>query len=79
MDYNLRLFLVKKININFGNSDYIMVNTEKNQDWVYYVLGLLTGMLIVISITSSFLWILIGGILGLIFGGTFLSKIVKRD
>ena len=54
-----------------------MAQKEQNTDWIYYIIGLLTGMLVVISITWSFLWILFGGILGLIFGGTFLSKIVK--
>jgi len=54
-----------------------MEQTEKNFDWLYYVIGLFTGMLVVISITWSFLWIVFGGILGLIFGGTFLERIVK--
>ncbi|MDQ7949256.1 MAG: hypothetical protein REI78_05565 [Pedobacter sp.] len=53
-------------------------NENKNSfEWVWYVLGLLTGMLAVISVTSSLGWILLGGILGLIFAGLFLNNIVK--
>lgn len=54
-----------------------MEQKTKNLDWVYYVIGLFTGMLVVISITWNILWILLGCILGLIFGGMFLNKIVK--
>lgn len=56
------------------------MSTEENKnsfEWVYYVLGLLTGMLAVIAVTTSFGWVLLGGILGLIFGGVFLNGIVK--
>ncbi|MEE1946517.1 hypothetical protein VRU48_15435 [Pedobacter sp. KR3-3] len=56
------------------------MSTEENKnsfEWVYYVLGLLTGMLAVIAVTTSLGWILLGGILGLIFAGLFLNKIVK--
>ena len=54
-----------------------MKQKERNLDWMYYVIGLLAGILTVISITWSFLWIVIGGFLGLIFGGMFLGRIVK--
>lgn len=56
------------------------MSTEENKnsfEWVYYVLGLLTGMLAVIAVTTSFGWVLLGGILGLIFAGVFLNGIVK--
>lgn len=56
------------------------MNATENKnsfEWVWYVIGLLTGMLAVIAVTSSFGWVLLGGILGLIFGGVFLNKIVK--
>ncbi|MEE1884490.1 hypothetical protein [Pedobacter flavus] len=56
-----------------------MENTEKNYNWLYYVIGLFAGMLVTISITFNILWIIFGGILGLIFGGTFLGKVVQRD
>ncbi|RZL15113.1 MAG: hypothetical protein EOO89_14640, partial [Pedobacter sp.] len=40
-----------------------MAQKEQNSDWIYYMIGLLTGMLIVISITWSFLWILLGPVI----------------
>ena len=56
------------------------MSTQENKnsfEWVWYVVGLLTGMLAVIAVTTSFGWVLLGGILGLIFAGLFLNNIVK--
>lgn len=56
------------------------MSTEENKnsfEWVWYVIGLLTGMLAVVAVTTSFGWVLLGGIFGLIFAGVFLNKIVK--
>jgi hypothetical protein len=56
------------------------MNTNENKnsfEWVWWILGLVTGMLAVLSVTTSFGWVLLGGILGLIFGGVFLNSIVK--
>ncbi|MFI5451550.1 hypothetical protein ACHMWN_05275 [Pedobacter sp. UC225_61] len=56
------------------------MNTEDNKnsfEWVWYVIGLLTGMASILSVTTSFGWVILGGILGLIFAGVFLNKIVK--
>jgi len=50
---------------------------KNNLDWVYYVLGLFFGVLTTLAITSSFLWLIFGGILGFIFGAVFLNSIVK--
>lgn len=53
-------------------------NENKNSfEWVWYVLGLLTGVLAILSVTTGFGWLVLGAILGLIFGGVFLNKIVK--
>jgi hypothetical protein len=46
-------------------------------DWVYYVLGLVFGILTAVIITCSFGWALLGGIIGFIFGAIFLNGIVK--
>jgi len=55
-----------------------MSTEEKNSfEWVWYVLGILAGMLSVAAVTLSFGWIILGGIFGLIFGAVFLNKVVK--
>ncbi len=56
-----------------------MENSEnKNSfEWVWYVIGLLTGMLSVIAVTTSFGYVLLGGIGGLIIAALFLNNIVK--
>lgn len=55
------------------------MSTENNNsfEWVWYVVGILTGMLAVFAVTTHFGYILLGGILGLIFGAVFLNKVVK--
>ncbi|TCC93836.1 hypothetical protein EZ428_03440 [Pedobacter frigiditerrae] len=56
------------------------MSTEENKnsfEWVWYVIGLLTGMLAVLAVTTSFGYVVLGGILGLIFAAVFLNKIVK--
>lgn len=55
-----------------------MSTENKNSfEWVWYIMGILTGMLAVFAVTTSVGWILLGGIIGLIFGAVFLNKIVK--
>jgi len=71
---------VFKINLFTFETNFKTMNTEDNKnsfEWVWYVLGLLTGMLSMLSVTTGFGWVLLGGILGLIFAGVFLNKIVK--
>jgi hypothetical protein len=56
------------------------MNTNENKnsfEWVWYVLGLFTGMLAVLSVSTSFWWVILGGILGLIFATVFVNAIVK--
>ncbi|MFD0940403.1 hypothetical protein [Pedobacter boryungensis] len=55
-----------------------MSTENKNSfEWVWYVIGLLAGMASILSVTTNFGWVVLGGILGLIFAGVFLNKIVK--
>lgn len=56
-----------------------MTTQENNNsfDWVYYVLGLISGVAVSLSITPNFFWAVFGAILGFIFGAIFLNGIVK--
>ena len=57
------------------------MSTEENKNsfsWVYFVVGSLTGILAVLAVTTSFFTVVLGGIVGLIFAGLFLNKIVKN-
>jgi hypothetical protein len=56
------------------------MSTEENKnsfEWVWYVLGLVAGILAVLAVTTSFGYILLGGIVGLILAGMFLNNVVK--
>lgn len=56
------------------------MSTEENKnsfEWVWYVLGLVAGILAVLAVTTSFGYLLLGGIIGLILAGMFLNNIVK--
>jgi hypothetical protein len=57
----------------------IMIKEENNNslDWVYYVLGLIFGILTAVIVTGSFGGAILGGIIGFIFGAIFLNGIVK--
>lgn len=52
-------------------------NNNTSFDWVYYVLGLVFGMLIALVTTCSFGGVILGGIIGFIIGAVFLNAIVK--
>lgn len=55
-----------------------MSTENKNSfEWVWYVLGMLTGILAVFAVTSHIGWMFLGGIIGLIFAALFLNNIVK--
>lgn len=55
-----------------------MSTENKNSfEWVWYVLGAVTGMLAVIAVTTNIGWLLLGGIIGLIIASLFLNNIVK--
>ncbi|RZK39942.1 MAG: hypothetical protein EOO90_16900 [Pedobacter sp.] len=56
------------------------MNTEGNNnsfDWVWYVIGLLTGILAVAAVTFHIGYMFLGAIVGLIIAGLFLNNIVK--
>lgn len=56
------------------------MSTQDNNNsfyWVYYILGIVAGMLFVAAITLHVGWIFLGGIIGFIFGAIFLNGIVK--
>jgi hypothetical protein len=50
---------------------------EKNYDYLYYVVGLLTGLFIGAIIDKGFTWIFVGGVLGLLTAALFLQVLVK--
>lgn len=56
-----------------------MIKEESKQsfDWVYSVLGLITGILTFAVVSGSILWSIGGGIIGLIIANVFLHKVVK--
>jgi hypothetical protein len=57
--------------------DEMSTENKNSFEWVWYVLGMLTGMLAVIPVSSHLGWVLLGGVIGLIFGAVFLNSIVK--
>lgn len=74
---------IPQLNNNNANDSFItkkIMDTNENKnsfEWVWYVLGLFTGVLAVLPVTTSFGWVVLGGILGLIFAAIFLNSIVK--
>ena len=50
---------------------------KNNFDWVWYVIGMLAGILAVLAVTSHFGFILLGAIVGFILSAIFLNGIVK--
>jgi hypothetical protein len=50
---------------------------EKNYDYVYYLIGLLSGFFTGAILESSFIWIPILGVFGLMFAGFFLNVFVR--
>lgn len=52
-------------------------NINNNFNWLYYLLGLITGVVTAIVITESYIFALVGGVLGLLSAGLFLNALVK--
>ncbi|WP_461449382.1 hypothetical protein [Mucilaginibacter sp.] len=50
---------------------------EKNYDFLYYLLGLVTGVLTGAILDVGMIWALVGGVLGLLTAGLFLNVLVK--
>ena len=55
----------------------VQENSNNNFNWLYYALGLFFGMLTGAVITHSYIFALLGGVLGLLTAGLFLNAIVK--
>lgn len=51
----------------------------KSFDNLYYIVGLLAGMITGEIVKGTFLWILIGGVLGLLSALFFVNKVATRD
>jgi len=52
-------------------------NEEENLDYVYYLVGLVCGLFVGFIIDKSFIWIPVGGVLGLLSAAFFLNIMVK--
>jgi hypothetical protein len=50
---------------------------EKSLDGIFYIVGLIAGLITGYVIEKSFIWIPIGGILGLLTAALFLKMLVK--
>jgi hypothetical protein len=50
---------------------------EKSYDFVYYLLGLVTGVFTGAILDVGMIWALVGGVLGLLSAGLFLNVLVK--
>ncbi|HEY9195291.1 MAG TPA: hypothetical protein VIM77_03475 [Mucilaginibacter sp.] len=50
---------------------------KDNLDYLYYVVGLVSGMFVGGIIDKGFTWIFVGGVLGLLTAGGFLAVLVK--
>lgn len=50
---------------------------EKNYDYLYYVIGLLAGLFTGAIIEVGFVWVIFGGVVGLLTAAFFLNVLVK--
>ena len=52
-------------------------NSNNNFNWLYYLLGLVSGVVTAVIITESYIFALLGAVLGLLTAGLFLNVLVK--
>ncbi|MBC7416886.1 MAG: hypothetical protein H7325_01855 [Pedobacter sp.] len=52
-------------------------NSDNNFNWVYYLSGLVFGVLTAIVIEGNYLFAIAGGIVGLLAAGLFLNALAK--
>jgi hypothetical protein len=52
---------------------------EENLDYVYYLVGLLSGLFVGFIIDKGFTWIPVGGVLGLLTAAFFLNVLAKSS
>jgi hypothetical protein len=50
---------------------------KNNFEWVWYVLGMVAGILAVLAVTTNFGYIFLGAIVGVILAALFLKNVVK--
>jgi hypothetical protein len=50
---------------------------EKNYDFLYYLVALVSGLFVGAIIDKGFTWIFVGGVLGLLSAALFLRVLVK--
>jgi uncharacterized membrane protein len=50
---------------------------ERSQDYLYYAIGLLSGLFTGVVLDSSLIWIPVLGIFGLLFAAFFVTLLVK--
>jgi hypothetical protein len=50
---------------------------EKNYDFIYYLIALVCGMFVGAIVERGFIWVPVGGVLGLLTAALFLSKLVR--
>ncbi|MDN5286964.1 MAG: hypothetical protein JWR38_3238 [Mucilaginibacter sp.] len=50
---------------------------EKSLDFVFYLVGLVSGLFVGAIIDRGFTWIPVGGVLGLLTAGFFVTVLVK--
>ena len=51
----------------------------KNFDNLYYIVGLLAGIITAYIVHGTFLWVLIGAVLGLLSAVFYVNKVAPRD
>ena len=50
---------------------------EKSYDYLYYVIGLVFGLITGFFLDKSFVWVLVGGLFGLLTAAFFVNVLVK--
>jgi hypothetical protein len=50
---------------------------EKNYDYIYYLIGLISGLFVGVVIDAGFIWIPILGVFGLLFTAFFIKLFVQ--
>lgn len=50
----------------------------KNFDQLYYIVGLIAGVIIAYIVHGTFYWVLIGAVLGLLSAAFYISKVAPR-
>lgn len=55
------------------------IEEVKSFDNLYYIIGLVAGIIIAYIVQGTLLWMLIGAVLGLLSAGFYIKKIAPRD